>query len=198
MSLKTGLAVFALISGLLAADSARAQEVKKERPTDRPPRIGVVDLARALRDAPAIRAIEEQMAKDHAEFLAKRDEMMRQVTRKREEMELGSDEDVARLEKEIEKILWDLKTDEAFLQNRRGKLLFEAYKKLYPQIDAAAKRVAEALELDLVLIDSPVGAEQVDQAKNPEQLQALLTSRQILYVNSRLDITDEVLKALPK
>ena len=57
---------------------------------------------------------------------------------------------------------------------------------------------AEEMGLDIVLLESPVGAERMKDAEKPEQLSAVLNSRYMLYSSQRVDITQAVLTRINK
>ncbi len=69
-------------------------------------------------------------------------------------------------------------------------------KQLYDKVTAGIADVAAEKHIDLVIAEiKPEIPENLDQI-NPDQLRALMTSRNILFVASQLDITNDVIAAM--
>jgi Skp family chaperone for outer membrane proteins len=69
-------------------------------------------------------------------------------------------------------------------------------KQLYDKVTAGIADVAAERHIDLVLAEiKPEIPENLEQI-NPDQLRALMTSRNILFVASQLDITNDVISAM--
>jgi Skp family chaperone for outer membrane proteins len=69
-------------------------------------------------------------------------------------------------------------------------------KTLFDKIQTAVAKIAEQKGLDLVLAEAhPQLPDDLDQI-NVDQLRAVINSRNILYSNSKVDISDEVIALL--
>lgn len=66
---------------------------------------------------------------------------------------------------------------------------------LFGKIEAAAKEVAEAKKIDLVLVQNAADLPDIEQI-NVDQLRALINQRSVMYSNGKADITADVIAAV--
>lgn len=113
-----------------------------------------------------------------------------------EELELIPEGDQnARIDKLTEQAMLDseLATRQQIYQQAADLEQAQLFKRMYDRIQSGAKTIAERDGIDLVLVDDRVFAL---SATNRGAQRAMLESKKVLYADSAVDITDELLTLL--
>jgi Skp family chaperone for outer membrane proteins len=167
----------------------------------RAPEVGVIDVAKAFEQNPRYVKVKEELKLMKESF----DEQLRNMGRKLSELEaaigaLEPDSD----ERRLKQLRFDLQAREAegmerLLRERFDRETMVREIPIHEEIDVAARKVAEARGVKLVLKMSKVEAG-VDNAKLStgalRQRQGALRSRDVIYSADELDLTSDVIKWL--
>jgi Skp family chaperone for outer membrane proteins len=98
--------------------------------------------------------------------------------------------------KELQAAQVDLEVWGRIMQADGQRSFKQQLRTLYDKVTAGIAEVAAEKHIDLVLAEiKPEIPENLDQI-NPDQLRALMTQRNILFVASQLDITNDVISAM--
>jgi Skp family chaperone for outer membrane proteins len=98
--------------------------------------------------------------------------------------------------KELQAAQVDLEVWGRIMQADGQRTFKQQLKQLYDKVTAGVAEIAAEKHIDLVIAEiKPEIPENLDQV-NPDQLRALMTQRNVLFVASQLDITQDVIAAM--
>jgi Skp family chaperone for outer membrane proteins len=98
--------------------------------------------------------------------------------------------------KELQAAQVDLEVWGRIMQADGQRTFKQQLKQLYDKVTAGVAEIAAEKHIDLVIAEiKPEIPENLDQV-NPDQLHALMTQRNVLFVASQLDITQDVIAAM--
>lgn len=161
----------------------------------RPTAVGVVNIEEV------VASLTEKQQLD-AEMKTKRDSLAaEQATRQKQIEKLEFDLNALRVgtpayeakQEQLQKAVLELQVWIRFEQQKAGRELGLQTERLYKKILTACERVGVDNGYDLVLFrESDVDA----SFENPQQLQALIQLRKVLYASDQIDLTDQVIQRM--
>ena len=173
------------IAGALANNALRAT----------PTAVAVIDIERAF-DALSEKSAVEVEIRAQGERLAREEQERRQrIGQLRDDLGVlaAGSRAFREKEEELSRAIIDLQVWTQFQQQRLQREHVLHTERLYRKMLEAIARVAEDEGYDLVLFREATGRLQAD---TPQELAAQIQMRKILYANSRIDFTDQVVQRM--
>lgn len=182
--MRFGKTQFAVLATLLLATAAHAQDVV---------RIGICNPGKVWEGMDERKAIQDKVVAEREKLkveAARKKAEVEELQRQRNDLKPGSAqfEEKTRLmlEKAVEFEVWaKMKEAEVARQEK------ENIRALFDKIAEAAKQVAESRKLDVVFAERRPELANWDSL-TPDQVRAVLSQRDVLYINEKADITEAV------
>jgi outer membrane protein len=196
-SVKKSLVAFTLLAsvGVIAhlVSGVYGQQGSARRPTVSPGAVGVVDLAKVLKEYQQFQGLREQMRSRVEDKEGQLQKMMNEAKLIRDQ-QTKLDANSQTYRDNESKLTQKLAEIETFRQQTRRDLITEEatlYHDVYGNVRKAVAWVAEQRGVSLVLriSDDPISP------SNPEEV-IKAVNRQVLYSHDSLDLTDDVLQVI--
>ena len=191
-----GSAALALVfAAVLTAQQPGPRDGEAQHPAPpRPLRLGVVDIDQALAGSEEGRdylLAHMQLAEKRRSVLEKHERQLRILRNELEGLPPGTDKTIEK-RAAIEAALRARERDELEFDRQIEARRIDAVGKIFNKVNAAIEQYARQHELDVVLKRQDL---QVSPA-NAGGLSVLMATADVLYVNERYDITDEIIRQL--